>query len=138
MMRADLTLRAIACDSETLFSLPRELITTDRVLQRWAVSIGMGMPSEEWDEQLRAKPPPLPDDVAIDVDQCILSSPDRTREVITRWYKTPQPAEVIARKLRVSARNLYRYHGIALNFIRWKFEGCGNVELLYLIRAIDN
>jgi len=137
-MRTDLALQTIFSAEAARFALPRELITTDRVLQRWAASIGTGMPSDEWDDQPRARPVPLPDDVAIDVDQCVLTSPPRTRECITRWYKTPQPAEVIARKLRVSARNLYRYHAIALNFMRYKFEGYGNAELTRLIRTIDN
>lgn len=136
-MRNDAVLQTILGTEPARYTLPLELLTTDRVLKRWAVGSGTGLPSDEFDDQPRATLTPLPDDVAIDVDECILSSPRRTRTVITRWYRTPEPAEVIAHRLSVSIRNLYRYHSIALNFMRWKFEGSGNTELVRLIRAVD-
>lgn len=137
-MQTTSTLVAITSDAQPLGTLPRNLMTTDRVLQRWAVSTGSGLPSDEWDDTPKAKLPPLSDDVAIDVDQCVISSPTRTREIVTRWYKTPEPAEVIAGKLKISRSNLYIHRDLALNFMRWKFERCGNAELTRLIRAIDN
>ncbi len=137
-MHASTVLQSIFSAEATRFALPRELLTTDRVLQRWAVSSGTGLPAEEWDDQPRAKLPQLSDDVAIEVDQCVMSSPRRTRIIIKSWYRTPEPNEVIARKLCISPRNLYTYHSIALNFMRWKFEGSGNAELTRLIYAIDN
>lgn len=136
-MRPDAALRAILSEEPTCFALPRELITTDRVLQRWAVSIGLGLPSEEWDDTPRAKPPPLSDDVAIEVDQIVLKSPPRTKELVTRWYKTPQPVEVIGRKLRISHRKVYQAHSVCLYYIRNRFESSGNHELCRLIRIID-
>src|SRR5690606_21827753 len=134
-MRVNETLKAILADDEPVrFVLPRELITTDRVLQRWAVSIGLGLPSEDWDDTPKAKPPPLSDDVAIVVDECVLKAPPKTRELVSRWYKTPHPVEVMARRLRCSARNVYKMHSIALHFMRWRFENTGNVELCRMVR----
>lgn len=137
LMRTQTVLQAIRCPEAVRGALPRALITTDRVLQRWAVSIGIGMPADEWDDIPKAKPPPLPADVAIEVDQMILDSPPRTRDIITRWYKTPQPAEVMAKRLHMTPRNVYRYHTIALQFMRWKFEGSDIKELVNLVRALD-
>lgn len=136
MMHDHAVLKTIAGEPSR-FCIERNLITTDRVLQRWAVSIGIGLPLEEWDDQPRAKPPPLSDDVAIEVDQCILKSPPRTKDLVTRWYKTPQPAEVISRHLKMSARNVYRMHSVCLEFMRWKFLGTGNSELKRLIERVD-
>lgn len=137
-MRPDAALRAVLNDDRAEpFALPRNLITTDRVLQRWAVSVGLGLPLDEWDDQPRPKPPPLSDDVAIVVDRCIVKSPPKTRELVTRWYKTPQPVEVLARKLRISPRNVYRAHAVCLEFMRWRFENTEHAELLRLIRMID-
>ena len=135
-MRADAVLKTLKGE-QSRFSLPRNLITTDRVLQRWAVSIGTGLPSDEWDDQPKTKPPPLSDDVAIEVDQCVLKSPQKTRDLISRWYKSPEPVEVIASHLSMSARNVYRAHALCLEFMRWRFEGSGNGELIRLIRRTD-
>ena len=106
-MHASDSIKSIVTGQAVRFSLPRELITTDRVLQRWAVSVGSGLPAEYWDDQGKAKPPPLPDDVAIDVDQRILHAPPKTRDLVTRWYKTPNPVEVIAERLGCSPRTVY-------------------------------
>lgn len=137
-VRADEALAAIASDAQQLFALPRKLIMTDRILQRWAVSTGSGLPSEEWDDKPKAKLPPLPDDVAIDVDQCILSAPPRTKDLVTKWYKTPEPTRVIATRLRMSERNLKKYRQIALEFMRWRLEEKHNPELTRMITALDN
>ena len=113
--------------------MPLELITTDRILQRWAVSVGAGLPTEEWDDAPQARPDPLPDDIAITVDQCILKAPPRTQEVITRWYKTPEPVEVIGRALGMIPRNVYRARAICLEFMRWRFIESGDKSLIVLV-----
>lgn len=136
-MKADAALRAIVSPEPQPFTFPRELITTDRVLQRWAVSIGWGLPTEEWDDTPKAKPPPLSDDVAIVVDQLVLRSPPKTKALIVRWYKTPQPVEVIAQKIGVSPRKVHRAHAVCLYYLRDRFESSGNRELCKLIRMID-
>lgn len=135
-MNPDATLRAIAGEREVRGALPRELITTDRVLQRWAVGSGSGLPSDDWDDTPRAKPPPLPDDVAITVDQCIEQAPERTQKLIHLWYRTPKPREVIALEIGISKRNVYRVRNIYLAFMRGRFEGSGNAELIHMVRVI--
>lgn len=137
VVHTDAVIRTLAADEAAGFTLPRHLLTTDRVLQRWAVSVGYGLPTEDWDDQPRPKPAPLPDDVAIVVDQCILQSPPKTQKLITRWYKTPQPVEAIARELGMSPRNVYKARGICLEFMRGRMLGAGNAQLVRMLEAIE-
>jgi len=116
--------------------LPKELLPVDRILQRWDVSIGTGLPSEAWDDNPRtSKPPPLDDDTATVVDQIILRLPKRTNQVIVAWYRTPQPTEVIARKLNMSARSLENGLKVCLNFTLWKFQESRHRTLLRLLQV---
>lgn len=114
--------------------LPRDLLPTDRILQRWDVSIGTGLPSERWDDTKRARPTPLDDDTATIVDQIILKLPKLTHQVIVAWYRTPEPTEVIARKLKMSPRSLENGLKVCLNFVRWRFEESRHLTLLRLLR----
>lgn len=116
--------------------LPKELLPVDRILQRWDVSIGTGLPSEAWDDNPRtSRPSPLDDDTATVVDQIILHLPRRTNQVIVAWYRTPQPTEAIARKLNMSPRSLENGLKVCLNFTRWKFEESGHRTLLQLLQV---
>lgn len=124
-------------ENRTRFALPRELITTDRVLQRWAVSSGTGLPADDVEDPPRAKPPPLPDDVAIEVDMLIAQSPHRTRRLVSKWYRSPVAAEVIARDLGMSARNIYKARNICLHFMRDRFVHSENKQLVRMIRTLD-
>lgn len=73
-------------------AMPRDLLTTDRILQRWAVSMGSGLPFDDDDlDQLakeaaqesdlftaeQAKPPALDDSTQTVVDQIIGPDPER-------------------------------------------------------------
>ena len=136
-MKADAALRAITSDEPVRFAFPRELIGTDRVLQRWAVSIGSGLPSEEWDDTPKAKPPPLPDDVAIMVDQIVLDAPPKTHILMMRWYKSPDPVEVIGKRIGVSGRSVHRAHAGSLYYMRDRFESTGDPTLIRLVRLGD-
>lgn len=77
------------------------LVPTDRMLERWAVTQG----SDEWllslsDAALKSRPPPLPDDLAIVIDQCILQSHVQARNFVTRWYMHPgESITVLAKAL---------------------------------------
>lgn len=116
--------------------LPLELLPVDRILQRWDVSIGTGLPSEAWDDNPRtSKPPPLDDDTATVVDQIVLHLPPRTHQVIVAWYRTPQPTEVIADKLKMSARSLENGLKVCLSFTKWKFIESRHRPLLKLLQV---
>lgn len=100
-----------------------ELAITHRILQRWAVSVGTGVPGEDWQEQRKSKPPPLDDPTAIKVDQEIQKAPHRTKEIIRLWYKTELPWEYIARAVGVRSRaSLYTHRNAALWYFKGRFD----------------
>jgi hypothetical protein len=70
--------------------LDPELIPTDRLLDRWAVSQGSDDVMLKWEDAApRSRPPPLDDDTAIIVDQVVMHSPVQTRKFVCRWYLRP-------------------------------------------------
>jgi hypothetical protein len=77
------------------------LVPTDRMLERWAVSQGGDEYMSGWDEKpARSRPPPLPDDLAIIVDQTILHSTVQARNFVHRWYMRPgESVTVLAKAL---------------------------------------
>lgn len=103
--------------------VPDELVLTDRILLRWAASVGDCLEDDStWQELIRAKVTPLADDVAIVVDQLVLRSPKGHRKVVELWYRKPDPREVIARKLRVREDEVRLCWSLALQHFRGHFE----------------
>lgn len=100
-------------------TLPEQLKTTDRILQRWAASIGDG--TTDYDEVvLASRVVPLPDCVAILVDKLVLRSPYRKLTEI--WYRTPVSAGVIADKLRIQESEVRPIWRTALRHYQVFFE----------------
>lgn len=125
--------KTLMYNGSVLKILPTELVPVDRVLQRWSVSIGDAI-REEWDEDKRKSlPPPLPDDLAIIVDQTILRSPEGTRRFLRKWYKSPEPTYVIAEAMRMKPEKIIRYWKVILIFMRYKLESSKNPDLLHLL-----
>lgn len=114
--------------------LPVDLIPVDRIMQRWSVANGNGLPSEEWDDSPKARPPPLDDDTCMVVDEIVLNCPPKTRRIVVQWYCRPLPTVQIARKLGMSPRSLEKAWTMSLNFLKWKFEVSKNMTLLRLLR----
>lgn len=105
--------------------LDPELVPVDRLLRRWAVSIGDGLPSEEWQDNPKARVPPLDDTTAILVDRIVLAAPGRTRRMVKLWYKSNQPREVIAGIIGVARSAVYVEHKAALWYVRGACRGAG-------------
>jgi DNA-directed RNA polymerase specialized sigma24 family protein len=114
-----------------------KLLATHRVLERWAVSIGSGLPSDEWDDVPKSRPPPLPDDIATEVDQLVMKSPRRWRRLIRAMYCTPKPTEVIAKEQQCSADTVHRYTHHALEYMRGRFLLRRIVFRLYGSAAVE-
>jgi|KBSMisStaDraftv2_1062788.scaffolds.fasta_scaffold429818_2 hypothetical protein len=106
-------------------TLPPDLVLTDRLLQRWAVSIGDGLPSESWDDVPGAKPPPLDDETAVLVDKIVLKSPEDKRQFVRKWYKTNEPREVIAKALHLPRRGMNLVWFSVLEYLRGQFLQAG-------------
>lgn len=114
--------------------VPPEFATTDRVCQRWAVSVGLGLPTDVWMDGIASRPPPLDDVTAIVVDRIILKSPEKTKRVIVKWYRTQLPQPIIADQLGLTERTLVTAWKLALNFLQYKFVDSKHSDLLALMR----
>jgi hypothetical protein len=114
--------------------VPPEFATTDRICQRWAVSVGMGLPTDVWMDGVASRPPPLDDDTSIVVDQAVLKSPEKTRRVIVKWYRTQLPQAVIAEQLNLTERTLVVAWKLSLNYLQWRFAESKHQPLLALLR----
>lgn len=75
----------------------------DRLLERWAVSVNGGAPAP-WAETIASKPPALPDDLAIEVDQAVCGAPIYIPVMVKSWYRRGLPAEAIASQCGFSDR----------------------------------
>jgi hypothetical protein len=117
-------------DSE---DLPPELVPVELIHQRWAVSVGDGLPRERWEDSTATRMPPLDDETAIVVDQQILRSPPRTQLFIRTWYKAPAPIRTLATKWDMSERSVMRCRPIVLNFMRMRFLKTRHEPLLRLL-----
>ena len=117
--------------------VPPEFATTDRICQRWAVSVGTGLQSDKWQDGGKTPPPPLDDDTAIVVDQIILRCPESTKRVIVKWYRTNLPNTVIAQQLHLTPRTLETAWKLSLNFLQWKFVESRHKPLLALLKFRD-
>jgi hypothetical protein len=115
--------------------VPPEYATTDRICQRWAVSIGSGLPG--WDEGRQSRVPPLDDPTAIVVDQLILKSPEKTKRLVRGWYCTTQPNSVLAERLNLTERTLITAWHLSLHFLRYRFAESGHKGVLALLRLRD-
>lgn len=115
--------------------IPRELLTTNRIMERWAVANGSGMPAERWDDSRASKPPPLDDDSALVLDQIVIACPPKTHRIVVYWYCKPWPTVQIAQKLNMSPRGLEKGLLVSLNFLKWKIEGSNHLTLLRLLRV---
>jgi len=119
--RAAVVVRLIA--ESNPHGLDPELVPTDRLLARWAVSQGGDEYMSGWDEQpARSRPTPLPDDLAIVVDQTILHSTVQARNFVHRWYMRPgESVTVLAKALGLHRDTVYMRWRSTLWYMRRRF-----------------
>ena len=134
MAYARSTLKAMLGQS-VLGVLPVELIPTDRICQRWASSVGTGLPAEIWGDDLKSRPPPLDDWTVTIVDKAIIHSPYPHNVIIPKWYRTPTPTYLIAKGLGMSERGLEMMHVRALRHLKEVFEATRDLTLLRILRV---
>lgn len=116
-------------------ALPPELLPVDRILQRWAVSVNGGG-YEPWADTISSKPPPLPEDLAAEVDEIIQRAPGHVTKLLSDWYRTPKPAEVIARRIGCTRQALYMHYRASLWYLRGVFES-KSILKRFLSRAAE-
>jgi hypothetical protein len=116
--------------------IPAELQRTNRVMERWAVANGSGLPSAQWDDNpRRSRVPPLDDHTALVVDQIVQHSPPRTSKLVKSWYMSPLPTSEIARQLSMSPRSVEKGLNVCLIYLKYRFESSGHLTLLKLLRV---
>jgi hypothetical protein len=139
-------LEVIAEETNAFRKLPAELITTDRVLDRWA-AFGSGRPAENPDLYRDSLPVPLdPDTQAVvssrlgpdpraRVDCYRGSVPVRVRAVTYDLYLRGAPFSWVAKKYRMTPRTLGRYWHHVLRMHRENFLASKYPDLVNLIAA---
>jgi hypothetical protein len=113
--------------------LDRDLLGTDRICQRWAISIGSGMAVEQWEETPVSRLSPLDDTSAILVDRIILKSPRALKAVIIPWYRGTSAAANLHIKLGITRPELHDRWRDSLRSLRRHFVATNHAELLTLI-----
>ncbi len=136
LVRRAVGLALLQQGSSRLGSLDQRFIGTDRILMRWAASIGSGLPSERWDDTVQIKLPPLDDATAVVVDRIIMAAPHEVRALVRSWYCTPTPVDTMARMRRISRRTLYLRWRAALEYMRARFRESDHAPLERLIRDL--
>lgn len=137
-MKPGSVLRAIMTGKRTPGVIPLEFLTTDRILDRWSVDSGSGLPTEEWDDTPRSRPVPLDDDTWLVVDREVRTSPPSTRKFVVRWYTSPLPTSVQAEQAGMDIRTYQKIHLVTLNFMRHRFEKTGHPTLLRLLARVPS
>lgn len=115
--------------------IPQEFLTTDRIMQRWAVANGSGLPTERWDDSRKSRVSPLDDHTALVVDQIVQHSPPRTRKLLKAWYLSPLPTAELASQFNMSPRGLEQGLHVSLNYLKFRFEGSSHITLLRMLRT---
>lgn len=115
-------------------SIPREFLTTDRILQRWAVDSNSGLPTDFWDENPKSRAVPLDPDTWLIVDRQVQTLPPSNKKVVVYWYTKPWPTDLIARKLNLNRDNLCVAHGLVLNFMKHRLENTGDLTIQRLLK----
>ncbi len=108
--------------------LDPELVPVNRIMERWAVSVGDGLPPEDgsWNDEPQTNVPPLDDATAIEVDRIVMHQlPQKYRTLALRWYKSRQPREVIREQMGLGATSLRLEWRSMLWYLRGRFHGIG-------------
>ncbi|MGH8259687.1 MAG: hypothetical protein ACREUG_08350 [Steroidobacteraceae bacterium] len=104
----------------------------DRVMQRWAVGHGSGLPPED-PGALKCRPPRLDEDLQLLIDDVVNRAPDLIRHFIGEWYRTETPPDVMARRWGMSVASLYRRWDLILEWLDLMFRGAKHAGLLRLL-----
>lgn len=120
-----------------LRALDEVLMPTHRVLQRWAVSIGMGLPSDSWDDRKISKPPPLDDATATVVDNVICRGNDGCRRFVRDWYRTPTPVSAMCGSMGMDTKGIYMQWRASLFYYRGRFLATGHQDLVKMMEDFN-
>lgn len=115
--------------------LPEHLVTTDRILQRWA-AMPSGLPAENEDLYHITRPPQLDPRTHEAVGDVIKSLSAGARRFVFEWYAKDWPPTIMAKDRYMSVRQLGREWLRVLVIIRDKFLASPHADLARLVRAL--
>lgn len=118
----------------TELDIEADLLPADRILQRWARSVGCGVPDERWD-WAQSRPNELPHEAAIWVDRYVCSRADRMRKFLHSWYRGQDASAVIAKRFNVGRDEVYALWRATLMVARADFMREPCVANLMIQRA---
>ena len=134
LVRSAVMLEIVRAQSHQ-FTLDVELLPTNRIMERWAVSIGAGLPSEEWEQAPKARPTPLDDESSMIVDRIVQHAPIRYRTLILPWYKGTGSSTTIQEKLGVTRHGLYFEWHCALRYVEQEINRSGHRDLIDMLNV---
>lgn len=111
--------------------LATQYLPIDRIMQRWAVGMGDGLPDPDNDPQSR--PPPLDDATQVVVDLIVQHSPRDDRWFVRQWYCDPVPVCVMARQRAMDPPKLHDVHESVLACLRSRFQSSRHADLIALL-----
>ncbi|HZP86613.1 MAG TPA: hypothetical protein VFB54_07310 [Burkholderiales bacterium] len=150
MKRAEERLIALTRKADALkhARIDPDLFATERIMQRWGVGEGSGLPATNPDVYLIAQLPPLDDRTQEKVSDIVKGSPPSIRTFCEDVWASHIPIDVLRwgpyyssrgdfRPGRyLSERDFYRERQSILRYLRHKFERCGHSDLVNLARAL--
>lgn len=104
---------------------------TDRIMQRWAVGMGDGLPDADVDPQSR--PPPLDDVTQGLIDRIVQKSPTTIGYFVRQWYCSPVPVTTMAALRGMDSRKLYDVWKEVLLYLKAHFELTRHPDLINLL-----
>jgi hypothetical protein len=147
---AKLVALTLTADAQKIHArMDPDLFSTRRVMQRWGVSEGSGLPSENPDVYLVAQLPPLDPKTQEIVSDVVKASPPSIATFCWDVWASNIPISVIRggpyysktgerRPGRyLSERDYYREQEAILRYLRFKFERTGHLDLVNLMRAMN-
>jgi hypothetical protein len=114
-----------------------KLRTIDRIMQRWAVGHGTGLPPED-EDKLRTRPPPLDPGTQNVIDDIVKTAMDALRRFIGQWYRTEVPCKVMAAERGMSIRSLYRKWEVVLEWLREMFLAAEHPDLTRMVLMVGD
>lgn len=123
--------------SQKLAQLDLVLVPTNRILERWAVGSGDGLPSDEWDDSRKSRLSPLDDRMHIEVDQIILRSPPIYHRLARQWYCGTGNTTAMAHSMGLTRTGLYLEWRCTLFYFKGAFERSHHRDLVSLVTRLD-
>jgi hypothetical protein len=132
MQLVERSMREAVADTLNVPGVPAHLLTTHRILQRWAAE-GTGAAAENEDVYHESRPPPLDPSTYAVVESLIAKAPPRLRSLTRGWYRTRASNKQLAQRRKMTVRSLGRLWTDSLVHLRQQFLASRHADLVALV-----